>query len=72
MYSGSVFFSTPLTDPKQLPTQEFLKCSVQEIIADLNSKRKRDAALLEGKCFNSRVVKCVLYEPSLVYVTHAA
>jgi len=47
----AAFFSTPLTDPKQLPTQEFLKCSVQEIITDLNSKRKRDAALLEGKCF---------------------
>ena len=44
----AAFFSTPLTDPKQLPTQEFLKCSVQEIITDLNSKRKRDAALLEG------------------------
>ena len=39
--------SAPLTDPKQLSTREFLNCSAQEIIDDLNSKRKRDAALLE-------------------------
>ena len=44
----AILYSAPLTDPKQLSTREFLNCSAQEIIDDLNSKRKRDAALLEG------------------------
>ena len=43
-----VYSGAPLTDAKQLSTREFLNCSAQEIIDDLNSKRKRDAALLEG------------------------
>ena len=64
-YYIAILYSAPLTDPKQLSTREFLNCSAQEIIDDLNSKRKRDAALLEGN--SSSCARDLKYEDTSTF-----
>ncbi len=49
--------SGPMVDPKQVSSRELLDCSVEQLIADINAKRKRDAVLLEGmRCITQVIV----------------
>lgn len=52
-------------DPKQVSSRELIDCSIEQLIADINAKRKRDAALLEGmaiglNCSGSNTTQCFL------------
>ena len=39
---------TVLEDARGLTSRELLKQSVEDLVSDINAKRKRDAAMLEG------------------------
>ncbi|KAL5484526.1 hypothetical protein EMCRGX_G021043 [Ephydatia muelleri] len=37
----------PLSEPSQLNTRELLQCNLEQLVSDINTKRKRDTTLLE-------------------------
>ena len=49
----NVLFSSnsllPHSEPRQLNTRELLQCSLEQLVSDINTKRKRDTTLLEGE-----------------------
>ncbi len=37
-----------MIDPKAVSSRDLIECSIEQLIGDINAKRKRDTALLEG------------------------